>query len=496
MRYFEHLQSLPMAFFQQHHIGTISARVVTDAVSVAESLNSFLVNFLQLPFILVTTAALCLMVSPQLSFVVFCGFPVIVYPVIYLAKHIKRVARKLQKNQESFTTVLVDFLAGVQTVKMFAMEDFSLTKYREQNEHMATLEKAVARYDVASRPIIHSVGMLFIAVTMLYGLYYLQLGIAELFFFCGLLYVFYEPIKRFAEHNNIIQKGVAAAERMDDVLQLDPLIVDREDAVEMENFREAIVFDDVWFKYDDDSKADDTDDTDAATEAGNDWILKGVSFTVNRGEKVAIVGPTGAGKSTIVQLLPRLYEIQKGAITIDGRSISDYTCRSVRESISFVPQKPFLFLDTISENIAFGRGFSKEAIRQAASRAHASEFIEKMENGYDTILAEAGKNLSGGQQQRLAIARALVKDAPILVMDEATSALDNVSERYIREAMHDLKGSLTQIVIAHRLSTILDADKIIYLEEGRVIGMGTKEELLESCPEFKLMWQLREGKEE
>ena len=474
-RYFEHLQSLPMEFYQKYNMGTLSARVSTDAYVIAESMNAFLLNFLQMPFILITTGILCLMTSTQLSLVIFAGFPLIIYPVIYLAKHIKRIAKKLQKNQEGFATVLIDFIGGIQTVKMYAMEDFSLRKYHEQNERMAALERKVARYDVSSRPIIHSIGMVFLGVTMLYGLYGLKMGVAELFFYCGLLYVFYEPIKKYAENNNVIQRGIAASERMYEVLDMKPQLEDSADAVELPGFSDEIVFDDVWFKYEE------------------QWVLKGLSFKVRRGEKLAVVGPTGAGKSTIVQLLPRLYDVQKGSITIDGKPLSHYTCRSIREAISFVPQKPFLFLDTIAENIGYGRPYSREQIRTAAKKAHASEFIEKMPEGYDSILSEAGKNLSGGQQQRLAIARALVKDAPILVMDEATSALDNVSEQYIKEAMNDLKGKLTQIVIAHRLSTIADADRILFIDKGRIIGEGTKDELLESCPQFKLMWELRDS---
>jgi ABC-type multidrug transport system fused ATPase/permease subunit len=219
-------------------------------------------------------------------------------------------------------------------------------------------------------------------------------------------------------------------------------------------------------------------------------VLKGVSFKVKRGETVAIVGPTGSGKSTIVQLLPRLYEIQQGEICIDGKPIQTLTRRSLRDQIAFVPQKPFLFLDTVSANIAFGRSYSQEQVEAAARSAHAEEFIVRLPQGYQTELAEAGKNLSGGQQQRLAIARALVKQAPILVMDEATSSLDAVSEHQIKSAIQALRGQVTQIIIAHRLTTIEDADRIIYLEDGVKVQEGTREELLANCPAFAHMWMM------
>ena len=198
---------------------------------------------------------------------------------------------------------------------------------------------------------------------------------------------------------------------------------------------------------------------------------------------------TGAGKSTIAQLLPRLYDVQQGEILLDGKPLQDYQQRSLREIMGFVPQKPFLFLDTVASNISFGRPYSQEEVREAAKKAHALDFIEQLPNGFDTMLTDAGSNLSGGQQQRLAIARALIKKAPILILDEATSSLDAISERHIKEALHELHGHITQIVIAHRLSTVEDADKIIFLERGQVVDMGSREELLRRCSPFRTLWE-------
>jgi ABC-type multidrug transport system fused ATPase/permease subunit len=468
--YFEHIQLLPMEFYQKYHIGTLSSRAVGDAAMIAEAINACLINYLQTPFTIVTTLSLCFLASWKLSLIIFFGFPLIIFPIIFLAKRVKRVSKQIQKNQETFASILIDFLAGIQTVKVFAMENFSLKKYREQNEKMAMLERKSARYDLSSRPIIHTVAMSFLAVTMLYGLYGLQMNVADVLVYCGLLYLFYEPIKKFAEENSHIQRGIAAAERMYDVMNQHPQIQDHAGALSMEGFHDAIEFKDVWFRYEE------------------NWILKGVTFKVKKGQTVAIIGPTGSGKSTIVQLLPRLYDIEKGEIHIDGKTLDSYTQRSLRESIAFVPQKPFLFYDTVAANISYGRPFSDEEIKEAACKAHADEFICKLPEGYQFELAEAGKNLSGGQQQRLAIARALVKKAPILVMDEATSSLDVMSENHIKTALNQLKGQVTQIIIAHRLSTIADADKIIYLDHGVKVAEGTKDELLVSCPAFKQMW--------
>jgi ABC-type multidrug transport system fused ATPase/permease subunit len=470
--YFEHIQALPMAFYQQYNIGSLSSRVVGDAALVAEALNSCLVNYLQTPFVIGTTLTLCFLTSWQLSLIIFLGFPLIVFPIVFLAHRVKRISKQIQQNQERFASVLLDFLAGIQTVKVFAMEEFSLRKYREQNHHMAVLEQKSARYDLSSRPVIHTVAMMLLATALLYGLYVLQMSVSEVLVYCGLLYVFYEPIKKFAEENSHIQRGIAAAERMFEVLDLKPQIEDKNGAIDLKELEETIEFDQVSFHY------------------GDQWVLKDLSFTIKKGESIAIVGPTGAGKSTIVQLLPRLYDVQQGEIRIDGKPIRCYTQRSLRENIAFVPQRPFLFLDTVSANIAFGRNFSQEEIEAAAKKAHADEFICRLPKGYTTELLDGGKNLSGGQQQRLAIARALVKEAPILVMDEATSALDALSEHHIKSAIRKLRGQVTQIIIAHRLSTVEDVDRIIYLEKGKKLAEGTKDALLKSCPGFRRMWEI------
>lgn len=470
-QYFEHIQSLPMSFYQRHNIGSLSSRVVGDAGQIATSINSVLTNYLHTPFTILTTLLLCFFISWQLSMVIFFGIPMIVLPITFLAKRVKRASRQLQSNQEKFAAVLIDFLAGIQTVKIFAMESFSLKKYKEQNDRMAVLESKAAKYGLLTRPVLHMITTLCLASVVLYGLLTLKLTVSELIVFCGLLQMSYEAIKKFADENANIQRGVVAAERMFEVLNLRPEIEDRQDAVMLTKFQDRIEFDHVSFRYQ------------------QDWVLKDVSFTIRKGETVAIVGPTGSGKSTIVQLLPRLYEVQQGEIRVDGKPVDAYTQRSLRDQIAFVSQKPFLFSDTIAANIAFGRHFKREEICDAARRAHAEEFIIKQPKQYDSLLAEAGQNLSGGQQQRLAIARALVKRAPILILDEATSSLDAISENKIRSAIAELHGQVTQIIIAHRLGTIEHADRIIYIENGEKLAEGTKDELLETCPPFRLMWE-------
>ncbi|MEM7175367.1 MAG: ABC transporter ATP-binding protein [Chlamydiota bacterium] len=469
-QYFDHLQTLPMSFHQKHTIGALASRVANDSHQISSSINSMILNYVHAPSKIITTLGLCFFISWRLSLVIFVGLPLVILPIMLVARKVKKVMRQLQRNQEQFTSVLVDFLAGIQTVKVFAMEAFSMKKYSEQNNRMAQLESKTAKYDLLTRPILHTITMFCLAAVIIFGMHVLDMKIAEIAIFIGLLQQFYEPVKKFAEENSNVQKGVVAAERMEEVLRLKPKHVEPAGLRALQRFQKKIVFDRLSFRYE------------------KNWVLRNLSFKIEKGETVALVGATGAGKSTIVNLLTRLFDWEQGEIQIDGQSIKRYTKKSVRELIAFVPQRPFLFKDTVAANIAYGRPFPKEDIVLAAKQAHADGFISELPQSYDTVLDEMGKNLSGGQQQRLAIARALVKKAPILVLDEATSALDAVSEKHIKLAIQELRGLVTQILIAHRLSTIENADRIIYLEQGRIAAEGTREFLLAHCAPFKLMW--------
>lgn len=471
LNYFKHIQKLSLDFYSRHDVGALASRVVGDAQQITTSITSAFFNYILMPFTVMTTLAGCLWISWKLSLLVFVCFPFVIVPMVFLLGRVRRYSLTLFRGQERFTTVLIDFLAGVETVKTFVAEGFSLRKYDEKNSEMAKLEAKTAKYSLLIRPFLHLMTTALLASIVILGLYVAKMQLADLIAFCGLLYVFYEPVKKFAEENAIIQRGIVAAERMHEVMSLEPEIRDNPNAQPLKSFKTSLAFHEVWFRY------------------KKPWVLRGMSFEVKKGEMVAICGSTGAGKSTIARLVARLYESQKGKITIDGTPIDLLTQESLRSQIGFVPQRPFFFIDTVAENIVMGKPYSREEITHAAKLAQAHEFIEALPEGYDTRLEEGGKNLSGGQMQRLAIARALVKKAPILILDEATSSLDTISEQKIKHAIEGLRGKITQIVIAHRLSTIESADRILFLEEGRLQVAGPLEEVLDKSPSFAAMWQ-------
>lgn len=471
--YFDHIQTLPMSFYNHYNIGALSTRVAGDAGTIAQAINSLLTNYFHTPLTILSTLFLLYKISPPLFMLIFFGLPVLVTPIVILTKRVKRISRIMQSRREQFAHVLYEFLAGIQTIKAFAMEAFSSQKYSNHNRDVVSLEERSTRYGLLLRPILHFLGTVFLSVVILWGFYVAKLNLSEILLFCGLLYVAYEPVKKFAEENMRIQLGVVAAERLYEVLNIKPDIQDHPNAKAVTHFEDKIEFRNVWFRYHD----------------NQDWVLKDFNLTIHRGEFVALVGPTGCGKSTLVQLLLRLYEVQKGDILIDGVSVREIKQASLRNLISSVPQKPFLFLDTIAANITFGKARDEQKLVHAAQRAMAIDFIQALSNGFDTEIKETGKDLSGGQQQRLAIARALYRESPILVLDEATSALDVITEDKIKKVLQDLRSKMTQLVVAHRLSTIEAADKIVYIEKGVKIAEGPVDALIKNCEPFYHMWQ-------
>ena len=469
-QYFSHIQTLSMSFYQKYNIGSLSTRVVNDAGQIALSIHSWMINYFHTPVTIFMTFSVCFYLSWQLSLIIFIGLPLVIFPVRLITKKVKRITQSLQENQETFASVLIDYLVGIQTVKIFSMEAYTLKKYAQQNKKMESSEIKTSRYDLMTRPILHFVTTFCLVIILFIGLYGMKIPLAEMVIFCGLLHLFYEPVRKFADENASVQRGIVAAERLFEVLNIQAEIQDQKNAIEITSFDKELEFRDVWFRYE------------------KEWVLKGLSFTVKKGQSVAIVGATGSGKSTILQLIARLYEVEKGAIFFDGEPIYAYTQKSLRSLISYVPQKPFLFNDTIFQNIIYGKKASEKGVVQAAKEANAHEFISQLPKEYQTNLSDMGRNLSGGQQQRLAMARAFFKTSSLLMLDEATSSLDATSEQKIKHSLQTSQKDVTQIIVAHRFSTIEHVDKIIFIEKGKKIAEGSKKELFDTCPLFQEMW--------
>lgn len=476
--YFGALQKLPMSFFHAHDMGNLSSRVITDSANIASAVNSLIINYIQAPVILICALCICLSISWKFSLLVSVAFPVFILPIVSIARKIKTLARKIQKNQDDFTSVLLDFLTGILTVKIFRTESFSFKKYCDQNQRIAALEEKSAAYGLLPRPLLHTIASLFFAFVVVVGMYRFKIPPEELLVFCGLLYLIYEPVKKFGDENTHIMRGCAAAERFYEVISHSHLHTTTTAHREFHGLQSHIEYRNVSFAYGDGTP-----------------ILHNINLKIKKGEAIGIVGPTGSGKTTLTKLLPRLYDVSQGEILLDGVPIHEYTIASLRSHISCVLQSPFLFYDSIWNNLTFGKEIPEEEVVAALQQAYAYEFVQKMPQGMHTMLEESGKNLSGGQLQRLTIARALLKNASILILDEATSSLDAVSENYIKEISKKLKGQCTQIIIAHKLSTLEYVDRVIYVEHGQKIAEGARDELLSKCPGFLKMWELSGAKE-
>lgn len=470
---FGRLLRQPMQRTQEQMVGGMSSHVMNDVTSVAASWPALMHNFVQAPVVVIMSFAMCWRLSWQLSLLVFAGCPIVLGPIIWLAQHLKRTQRALLKGQEGFLGSLVDWLNGLSTIRVFNLEEYAASHYQAQNEKLIDLERRGALYAQLGRPILHVVATCLVAGVGLYGLWGLGLSFGTLVVFCGMLYLLYEPIKRYAEENHLVQRARVAAERL-------ALLAQRpEEEAESARIKKAVEplqrgveIKEVSFAYLPDRP-----------------VLRHCSLTIPRGKMVALVGATGSGKSSLVSLLLGLFSPQSGAILWDGEELGDLDPASVRRQIGVVPQRPFIFQASVRENLTFGQDVAEEEIERVAHAAHALEFIRELPHGWETVLGEGGKSLSGGQLQRLAIARALLKKSSLLILDEATSALDSVSEGLIRQTLQGLKGEKTLLVIAHRLSTITEADWIVVLQEGQVIAQGTLLNLLEQSPAFKAMWE-------
>ena len=479
-RLYKHIQTLSLGYFHKRKTGSITSIVMNDVEQLQVALAVVFQRLFVEPINILTFVTLLFIISWKLALIAIVIIPLAGIAIISIGRSIRRKSRRTQAKIAEIMQILTETLSSIRIVKAFVNEKEEVKKFTGESQHYFKLLFKRARLDLISAPVTESFGVIIGVVLLWYGgmevLSNQGVSAEDFIRFIVILFSILGPIKQMSNVNLRIQVGAASAERIFELLDTPPEIVEKEDAVDLGEFKKAIEFDLVHFEYND----------------GDELVLDELSFTINKGEVVAMVGPSGSGKSTIADLIPRFYDVSTGVICIDGHDLRDATLASIRGQMGIVTQEVILFNDTIRNNIAYAQpNVSDEAIRKAAEAANALEFIEQTPNGFDTLIGERGVNLSGGQKQRLAIARALLKNPPILILDEATSALDTESEKKVQKAIETLMKDRTALVIAHRLSTVQNADKIVVIEQGRVVETGTHSELYEKGGLYRRLYDIQ-----
>ncbi|MGA3134454.1 MAG: ABC transporter ATP-binding protein [Terracidiphilus sp.] len=469
------------SFFHKHPTGTILSTLINDVDRVQTSVSSVMGEFLQQLFTFIATMALVIALGGRLSWALLLFVPVVITSSRRIGRSVRKRTRTSQDKLAEIQNILHETVTGNRIVKAFNTELWEIVRFRKAAARLLRANLRNARIQSISSPLMDTIGSVAIAVLLWIGRNEIQHGrmTAEVFItFIIALFKLYDPVRRLATFYNSFQQAMGASSSIFGFFDAEDDVKERPRAAALRSFRQTVRFEDVGFSY--------------STEEGEHQILHHVDLDVNAGEVLAIVGPSGAGKSTLVNLIPRFFDVTWGRILIDGHDIRDLTLASLRRQVAQVTQETILFNDTVRNNIAYGQpDIHLKLVEQAAQNALAHDFILRMPQGYDTIIGEKGFRLSGGERQRLAIARAILKDAPILILDEATSSLDAESEALVQAALANLMQNRTVMVIAHRLGTIRRANRIAVLEEGRITAIGSHEELLISSPTYQRLYQLQ-----
>jgi subfamily B ATP-binding cassette protein MsbA len=477
-----HMQYLSLSYFQRHPTGTLISRITNDVGLVRSALTDSVASVMRDSMSLIGLVAVAFYMDWVLASIAFVVFPASVLPITRMSKRIKRITKRNQVSRGRLVNLLQESIQGNRIVKAFGMEQYEIDRFNAENNTILKQALKAVRTSGFVSPVMEMLAALAIAAVLWYGGYSVTSGgrtQGEFMAFLMAMFLLYQPFKALAKTYTVIQQGLAGAERIFEVLDTAPEIRNRPNARPAPAFSEAVEFHNVSFGY------------------GRKLVLKDINLKIHRGEMVALVGVSGVGKSTLADLVPRFYDVASGKITIDGMDIRDVTLESLRSQIGIVTQHTFLFNDTIKNNIAYGDPAQDlDHIVAAARAANAEEFILGTAQNYNTMVGELGMKLSGGQRQRLAIARALLKNAPILILDEATSSLDSDSERLVQEALENLMVKRTTLVIAHRLSTIRRATRIVVLVDGMIAEEGTHDELLARKSEYSRLYTLQLLEEE
>lgn len=473
---YDRMLSLPVGFFTSTPTGTLVSRLTNDVNLLQTTTAEAMATTLKQSLTIIVLAIVVISLDWKLALAAGIALPLSVYPMRKLGKRMKKVSTQGQVSMGMLNALLHEAIAGIRIVKAFCMEGYESARFQKENERYTQNQVKAIRVRAISSPLMETVGAVGFAVTIWFAAYRISQGTlkAETFisFFASVI-MFYQPIKALNGVNLSIQQGLAAASRIFEIMDMKGEAGDR-GGREITGVNDAIEFRSVAFNY------------------GGEEVLKSIDLKVKKGEVIAIVGSSGAGKTTFVNLIPRFYDVSGGSILVDGTDIRELTLKSLRSQTGIVSQQVILFNDTVKRNIAYGEKEMDDAgVVRAAKAANAHDFIMRLPEGYETVIGEGGVRLSGGERQRLSIARAIFKNAPVLILDEATSALDTESELEVQRAIANLMEGRTTFVIAHRLSTVRNADRIIVLSNGRIMEMGRHDELLSKGGEYSRLYTMQ-----
>ncbi len=473
----DRLQRLSLSFFNRTPTGVMVSRVINDVGILAQGTTDGVFSIFGDGMSLVALIGAAIYLDWRLALIALVVFPLAVVPVTRFSKKMRQMTKSAQKQLSGLNVLLQETFQGNRVVKAFGMEDYERRRFNAELRRLFRIYMRVARIKSFTGPMIEAMAACAVVVVLWYGTSMVVSGVrtpGEFGAFFAAMLLVYEPFKRLTRTNNTIQQALAAADRVFEMMDEPSEVPDDPKAIELQAGRHSIAFEQVSFHY------------------GHEWVLRDIDLEIPAGQVVALVGMSGGGKSTLADLIPRFYDVQEGRVAVDGFDVRRLRLASLRAQIGLVTQHTFLFNDTVRANIAYGstdRNFDR--ILQAARLANAHDFITRLPNGYDTVVGELGVRLSGGERQRIAIARALLKDAPILILDEATSSLDSEAERSVQEALEHLIENRTTLVIAHRLSTVRRADRIVVIVHGRIVEEGTHDELFARGREYRKLYDLQ-----